>query len=503
MKRFVAALLALLMLLPSCGNGTADDSAEKGAEKEIQADPGLVDGAGEEKDPAEEAIETETSRADRPDTLDPSLDFDGTQINALTFGRGVCQKYDVFGELNGDVVLDAIYNRNITVEDRLNVKFNFVAGSDDWERFPSEVMLVIKAGSDDYDFIMEEACRLFQQSISGGFYDLLTVNHLDPGQPWWYQSMMEESQLDNKKRFFLVGDICLSVLLGATAMYFDKPMFKDYFGDPDALYNTVLEGKWTYDLFDDYCGRVYTDVNGNGETDDGDITGFRYTLALLNYFSMSNGLTYSKRDEEGFPILDIYNENSLKWAETLYHLAFAGNCCVEGNLNGAFTGRKALFLPGFFETAHQLREVDFEYGILPYPKLDESVDYMSGGAVVNGCGVAVPVSANPGKLDATAASMEALCAEGYRRVVTAWYDTALKFKYSDATIDSRMVDIVYEHITCPFIIMADKALNTGSIFMASLGSATAPSAFATWYAANEKSLESKLEKAIEKYKNLQ
>ena len=127
---------------------------------------------------------------------------------------------------------------------------------------------------------------------------------------------------------------------------------------------------------------------------------------------------------------------------------------------------------------------------------------MSGGAVVNGCGVGILVSANPRKFDATAASMEALSAEGYRSVVTAWYDTALKFKYSDTTIDSQMVDIVYDHITCPFI-MADKALNTGSIFMASLGSANSPSEFATGYAANEKSLEGKLAKAIDKSKKLQ
>ena len=46
MKRCAAAILALLMLLPSCGNGTAGDSADGGAEKEIQAAPDPVNGAG-------------------------------------------------------------------------------------------------------------------------------------------------------------------------------------------------------------------------------------------------------------------------------------------------------------------------------------------------------------------------------------------------------------------------------------------------------------------------
>ena len=87
-------------------------------------------------------------------------------------------------------------------------------------------------------------------------------------------------------------------------------------------------------------------------------------------------------------------------------------------------------------------------------------------------------------------------------MVPAWYDTALKIKYSDANIDSQMVDIIYDHINSPFIMMADKALGTGSIYTNAVYGSSNEGAFASWWAKNEKLLVKKLEKAIDSYRNL-
>ena len=497
MKKLFAVLLAALMVTPlltACSeSGGNNDGGDAQNTAQVSA------GENPEAQPEEEEI----TRANYPDTLSPDLNFDGVQLDIFSFGSENCQKYDALGELNGDVVLDAVYNRNITVEDRLNVKFNFIAGSADWGGFPGEVLQVLQAGTDDYDLVMEESSQLFSQSIQGYYYDWLTLDNVDLSQPWWYSDLMEESQLDNNKRFFLDGDICLTVFFGASAMFYDKPLFIDYFGDTNQLYDSVLDGTWTYDKFADYCRQVYTDTNGNGEADDDDIMGFRFEQwGVPNHMSMSTGLTYAVRDDEGFPILDIYNDNGIRWGETLYRLLYTDNISMLGSKKDTFIAGKSLFYPGQFSTASDLRDVNFEYGILPYPKLDESLDYLCGAATANGCGVAIPVSANKAKMSATTASVEALCAEAYRRVVPAWYDTALKIKYSDANIDSQMVDIIYDHINSPFIMMADKALGTGSIYTNAVYGSNNEGAFASWWAKNEKLLVKKLDKAIESYKKL-
>lgn len=498
MKKLTALLLCMLLLaggLASCSDNAVDDGA---------GDKGTTDsssqGAGETA-----PEETEITRANTPDSLPEGLSFDGTTINVFHFGSENTVMYDCLGELSGDVVLDAVYNRNVAVEERFNVKLNWIAGSGDWDTFPSQVVTAVTSGSGDYDMIDEECSRLFQQSVHGYLHNMDSFDngYINFSQPWWYSDMMAEGALDSSKRYFGIGDINLTVMFGASATYFNKEMFTDYFGDIEQLYDHVKAGTWTHDVFAEYCRKVYTDVNGNGSADDGDIMGFRYEQwGIPNYLSMSTGLSYITRNEEGYPVLAIATEEGYGWGEMLYKLLYTDNISMAGSKTDTFINKTSLFLLGQFETAHLLRDVDFNYGLLPYPKYSESLDYMSGSATVNGNGVGIPVSAPVEKLDAVCAAIEALCAQSYRYVIPAWYDTALKIKYSDGLTDSEMVDIIYEKIGCPFIMMADKELGIGSIYTNGVWNSTTDGAFASYYAKSGKSLDKKLEKTIENYKNL-
>ncbi len=496
MKKLLSLILCALMLAPTfvaCSDG--------GETKETS-----TNATGNTDTPAAETTpeETELTKANTPDSLPKDLNFNGTTINVYHFGNEDTIKYDCVGELSGDVVMDAVYNRNIAVEERLNVKFNWIAGDATWDGFPGQVATAMQAASGDYDMIVEESSRLFQQSLQGYYYDLMTLSeYINLDQPWWYTKMMEEGSIDNSKRYFLNGDLFLTCMFGASAMYFNKQMFTNYFEDVQKVYDQVLDGTWTYDVFADYCATVHTDVNGDGAADPGDIYGFRFEQwGIPNYMSMSTGLTFSSRDENGYPVLEIMTEDGIKWGQTLYRLLYADNIAVEGSKQDTFINQTSLFYPGMFSTAHQLRNVDFDYGMLPYPKLSEDLDYMSAAGTVNGNGGAVPVSAPADKLDAICASMEALCAESYRKVVPAWYDTALKIKYSDGLADAQMVDIIYDHISSSFIMMADKELNIGSIFTNAIYGASNDGAFASYYESKRKSFEKSLERCIQDYEKL-
>ncbi len=495
MKKILALLLCALMLAP-----TFVSCADSGETADSTGTSSGTPGTAEDTVPEE----TEITRATTPDNLPEGLKFDGTTLNVYHFGNEDTVKYDCVGELSGDVVMDAVYNRNIAVEDRLNIKFNWIAGDATWDGFPNQVSLALQAGTGDYDLIVEESSRLWQQSIRGYFHDLMTLSdYIDLDQPWWYSEMMEQGAIDNSKRYFLNGDLFLTCMFGASAMYFNKQMYTNYFGDVQQVYDQVLDGTWTYDVFADYCATVHTDTNGDGAADPGDIFGFRFEQwGIPNYLSMSTGLTFSSRDADGYPVLEIMTEDGIKWGETLYRLLYADSISTEGSKQDTFIAQTSLFYPGTFSTAHQLRDVSFDYGMLPYPKLTEDLDYMSAAATVNGNGGAVPVSAPAAKLDAVCAAMEALCAESYRKVIPAWYDTALKVKYSDGLADAQMVDIIYEHISTSFIMMADKELGIGSIFTNAVYGAGNDGAFASYYQGQSKLIDKKLERCIEDYRKL-
>ena len=143
-KRLLAAALALLMIFPLLASCSDTGSTETKANTSDTSSADTV----------QNETETETTRADIPDNLPKDLKFDGDTVNVYHFGSTPTLSYDTAGELGGDVVLDAVYNRNITVEDRLGVKINYIAGSDDLNGLPSAVMTSLISGSTDYDVIM-------------------------------------------------------------------------------------------------------------------------------------------------------------------------------------------------------------------------------------------------------------------------------------------------------------------------------------------------------------
>ena len=450
---------------------------------------------------SESTGETETvKRADTPDSLPDDLDFGGMTINIYHFGNADTKDYDAGGEMGGDIVLDAVYQRNRKTEERFNVKLNWIEGADDWERFPTQVNTALMAGVSDYDLIMEENSRAFQHTLRGHFYNLMDAKYIDLDQPWWYSKMMEEGSIDNNKRYYITGDITMTTLLGASAVFFNKGVYKDYFGDVNDIYNHVLNGTWTHDVLAEYCRGVYTDLNGNGAADEGDMFGFEYEQwGVPNYLSMSTGLTFSKRDEKGLPLIDVYNEYGILWGETLYKLLYTDNISRLGDKNKSFLNGTNLFYIGKLGSAPLFRNSSFEYGILPYPKLKENFDYMSAAATVNGNAVAIPIAAPPDKFEATCAVVESLCAEAYRSVVPVWYETALKIKYLDAEIDAQMVDLIYDHISSSFIMMADKEMSIGSVFTYAIFGAKDSGAFASYYEKNEGSYMKKWDKMIAQY----
>ena len=65
-----------------------------------------------------------------------------------------------------------------------------------------------------------------------------------------------------------------------------------------------------------------------------------------------------------------------------------------------------------------------------------------------------------------------------------------------------MIDIIYDNIKSPFIMMADKAIGTGSIFTNAIYGSKSEGTFSSYWEKNGKNLEKKLADIIAKYKEL-
>ncbi|MCL2815062.1 MAG: hypothetical protein FWD23_10730, partial [Oscillospiraceae bacterium] len=126
------------------------------------------------------ADETEESPfGDIADSLPADLDFKGAELRVLHrlghngyYGDGDIFEIEVFSETEtGDTINDAIYDRNRTVEDRLNIKITPVGIVDaSWDRafdFFNHIRRAVSAGDDEFDVILGYAALMPNYAMQG------------------------------------------------------------------------------------------------------------------------------------------------------------------------------------------------------------------------------------------------------------------------------------------------------------------------------------------------
>ena len=488
-KRILTAMLALLTIAgtaASCGNDTTDPgkTTTKNPSTQTDTDDGIKDNL-------------------------PELNFNNETIKILHFG------YEMIGDTpdwnrEGDNIADAVASRDLATEERLGVTIEYAKGSDDWYAYPAEVKKLTQSGDCPYDLIFMESSQCFKLALENCFLDISDLDYVDLEQPWWYKDFMDGSSISTDKRFLLTGAFSISTLEGASCTIFNKTLYNNYFESYHDLYDMVEAGTWTYDALIELCRDAYDNVNGNTEADEGDIFGmFNRGIKTANYMSMSTGLTYLDRDEDGLPVLNLYNEDSLRWVETLHEILSNNEIAYTNpDVDGIehFVSGKAVFFPGTLAefTSYEVRNMNDPHGVLPMPVLDEGMKYMSAAATVNGQSAVIPTTAPDNRLEIAGAVMESLCIEGYRSVLPAWYDVALKGKHADDERDADMIDIIYDTIDTSFIMAADKLLGTGTFFFDMLvNDKKTPGEFASYYETKSSNLNKKWKDMLDNYANLE
>lgn len=446
-KRITALLLlSALLSATSCGdNSTADDTS--------QPDSNGTD-----------SIETTNPTVTRKSISDdlPERDFGGEIFTVLTFSK----LYPDFfiEESTGDVINDAVYKRNSTVEDRFNCKIE-VLGKDMAFYEPTDfARKSILANDNDFQLLASHVVSLsgmVMQDMLMNWYDLDFVNF---DKPWWSKSTVDDLTYKNKA-LFAIGDYALSSLSGAYCYFYDKKEAEDY--NLGNLYDVVNDGKWTLNYVMDITKDIYRDLNGNNERDAYDFYGMTHQLgSSLNTYLWSCGGKIVQKDNSGEFEIVYKNEQTNRILEKVYKLIYEsdGICSNRdaiypedsansfANINSlAFRDGLTLMIPGTLDmTVNYFREKSNEYGILPYPKLDESQDEYY--TMVDGYHAALAVPKTVSDLEFVGIITEALNAESYKTVYPAYYEVALKAKYTfddesvqmlDKIVESRVFDFGY------------------------------------------------------------
>ncbi len=490
---FAAMILTALLPLTACGaNRENTDETE----------------AGSATSPAE--TEASDDRLHAKDSLPDDLDYHEQVIRLLTRSGDDDTRMEFIAEKGStDVVEAAVYERNKLVEDRLNITFEYIEVSDTrhaGSAINDLLTTTVSSGTDEYDIISNHMSQTTTSLLAGYLRNLNTVSYLDWSQPWWNRSYSEEVTVDDKQ-YLAVGELTLSYISGTFAMFFNKYLWNNYRNGED-LYAVVKNGEWTLDKLTSYVTDFWQDTDGkDGLTEDDMVGLFHCTSALCDGFAGAAGVRFTEFNEETDSYTFVLNEQrTFDFVDKMKLLLFESNSTFIGPDDFQIGLEKlsndtALFTPNILGGSLYLRSMENDYGIIPMPKLDTEQDAYTT-FVHNGFSV-VGIPTTVKEPDTMGAVIEALCAESYRRVTHAYYDTALKYKYNRDPQAVEMLDIITGNIRFDFAYCYNQSLNTvAAVFRTVLESKSSISKAASTIRGKQRNTEKSIAQLVKKIEKL-
>ncbi len=489
MKKHLSLILALLMCASafvSCAE--TEETASPDPSAEVSAEQTTEETAAEE---------TEITRENYPDTL-PELDFEGNTVTIHS--RGDDQAYLEIGieEMTGEPVNDAVYERNEMVSERLNIQLEPIR-AEGWETYNNAIASLrasIMAADGAYDIIAGWSARIPSLSLEGLLLDLQSLPYLDLVQPWWNQSAVEELQIAEKLHF-VTGNIAKTMTSAMFVFAFNQKLTADY--ELENLYDVVKEKRWTIDYVYELSSAAYIDNDGDGTASIGDNYGL-ITSCINDADSFLQGCRVSmiSRDENGLPVLDVDTERMTTIVDKVYNLYWNNPGC-RAHTSGLtertifVEGRSLLVTAAMENIASELSEMEDDFGVLPYPMLDETQDEY-GTRVQDALSLwCVPIDAkNP---EMSAAVLEALAAQSYRTVTPAYFDVALKNRYSRDEETAEMMDLIQDSALINFEQLYNESIGNPWFVLRTLMPQKS-SGYASYWASNSKVIAKKLDLAV-------
>ena len=441
-KRFICLALALLMMammLVACGNETPEQPDQPET-------PDVPSTPTEPETPADTRIPL-----DMPERYYGRTNGDKESFHMLEWtANNWFEAGNVWlpwhegdtSEEAEDLLGAAVFARNAYVEEQYGVEITqeYVEVNDG--KHLSRLRLDNTTSGNEIQLVTMRSLEAWSYVESGLLYDMNTyageILHTD--QPWWVQDAVESYTLGDS--LYLCSTEMLLRDKGATALMFFNPTLAADYGLGN-LYDLMDNGDWTFEAMISASDVVASDRDGddliNTRQDIWGITGADDTIF---YLFAGADKKFAHIDEEGYLAYDFGNKDTILVMEEIFEEVMYAEWYQNGYVNplpgegGMFGDGLALFDFALLKAADiGMRDVEFDYGVLPIPKYDDDQDdYRSLVWVHHDCVLGIPSAT----FDPEMASviLEALSYESYYTLTPVLYDTLLYGRLSK-TEDAR------------------------------------------------------------------
>ena len=439
MNKKLCMLLALLMLASAataCGDGAASETTA---------------------DTVETTADTAAEETEETENFDPGLpakDFGGRTFTFMTKADDSWTDWKETSisaaELTGEVLNDAVYNRNSYVQETYNVVLAEYAPNS--ANLVSEAGNAVQSGDTTYDVIMPPLNNAGQLVQSGYLMDLYEVDNINLSQNWWDQRSIADLSIANKL-YMVSGDI--STLNNDTTWctMINLEVLNNL--GVETPYQYVAEDNWNFETYKMLCEDASVDLDGDGDWDKDDsvanLTQNENATAMLITF----GYHLISKDESDIPYFDLEGNERvydilMDVSEFMTDDRLSLNYHEKGAQDGyhllttkMFEENRGLFWITNLQMVIRLREMETDFGIAPCPKYDEQQEDYCNVVWFVGSYSTVPVSAmDPAE---SGFILEAMAAKSREILRPAYYETALSLKYLRDEESIEMLDLVIDN----------------------------------------------------------
>ncbi len=391
----------------------------------------------------------------------PDIDGEGESFDVF-IGYGVANTDFLAKEENGETLNDIMYNRNQTVQNRFNVNFTVKEGLNNNSEATPIIRSLIQSGDDTYEVfinVQHVGVPLIYEDLFVEWNENMPYANLE--NPWWYQNVQRDLNFNNKV-YVAAGAYNFHCLRGSGVLSFNKTMLDEL--GLEYPYQMVLDGEWTIDKLIEYSKKAAKDLNGDGtmtfDSDRYGMAGWKWEMMPALFVGMGgNPVT---KGEDNLPHLNINNERTFTVIDKMLELFSDGNGAWSSGSNYADSGTmfregRLMFHDTTLDQLTGLREMEDDFGVVPYPKLDEDQEAYYSRTVNYSSLTYIPVTNQ--KLDLTSAILEYMSYISYNELIPAFYDIILTVKTTRDTESEAMIDIVRESAR----FMDENYLSSGGI----------------------------------------
>ncbi len=444
--RIGAFLMATLMLVGSMAAcADTNEPEETKSETSATTNSGETSGSGE-TETISAAQELQNALADLGE-----IDYGDKELGIIySYENEIVGKNETVDADGGtaQVINDAVYVRNVSLEERCNLKFAPIQADNIADKVRNE------AAAPTGDFI-------FINSALGSTATSFTVNNflanwnaldIDLEGPWWDSGTADF--VLNGGVYFMSGSLNFNDDQVTYVLIFNKEMRETYANTVPNPYDTVRNWEWTLDHFNTIIQGVSAEA-GDGEWGANDTYGFITTWEFGNTFFLGSDMRYVLNDEtvdEPILFLDEQSrmEKALNVLDTVQaiwhdnHATFMSPPGQEGLGLAAFKEERGLFYSEVVSYLPGLNaEMTGDYGIVPVPKYDVEQEFYRTWTFGSGSTFSIISSIPESQREVVGQIMMAYALLSHQYIKPAYYDTVLTSRNMRDADSAEMMDLIF------------------------------------------------------------